>query len=339
MPAFEIEFQARTSRFLVAAPNAGAVERWRAQRGLAFEIHEASADIAAERAPDLVLDENGQPNRPAEAIEAEWLVRLQPWRTTPLKTALRRLTGGLLYVLFASLFVTLFIVFPRGQRESGLLPPTYLSLISLVLFGWLLRRLTGAYQLDRAAVKLLGVCPALALGWLAFSALCPVGWSIPHPLQPYAVVRKLADDGTVKEDEIYRRTAPIVRSLEEPLGYTARMPDAHQHVLGYRYSARYGVLLREFLGEDEGKPNLHYECRPPLSLGFCPRVSCELFAFTAINLFPLLALYALLLHSRERKQTLAEALRNPWPPERLSLPHCLWLAPPFVLGLAPLVYP
>jgi hypothetical protein len=200
-----------------------------------------------------------------------------------------------------------------------------------------LRRLTGAYQLDRAQPKLWGVCPALALGWLAFSAVCPIGWSIPHPLQPYAVVRKMAEDGSVKEDEIYRRTAPIVEKLLQ----ARLMPrdDARQGLRGYRYSARYGVLLREYLGEDEGKPNLTYECRPPVSLTFCPRVSCEIFAFTAIHAFPLLLLYTAVMHCRERQQTLAQGLRSAWPPERVSMLQGFWLLPPLVIGLAPLAFP
>jgi hypothetical protein len=143
----------------------------------------------------------------------------------------------------------------------------------------------------------------------------------------YAAVRHVRHDGIVESDEIYFRWAPVVRMLETEGSKTSEK-GGWFGIERYLYSPRFGMVLDKRLGEGSGSPNMGYEVYGLAAWLFGIRAACEQFAFFAINLTPLLFLYAL--YCDHKKKPLSQSVS--------VIPvRALFLLGPFCLGLTPLL--
>lgn len=150
-----------------------------------------------------------------------------------------------------------------------------------------------------------------------------------HPMNRFAAVRHLSAEGIIESDNVYLRSAPVVRMLESK-GSKKSTQGGTFEIERYLYSPRIGVLLGKLLGDGEGSPDLGYEINGLPAWFFGVRVACEQFVFFAINLTPLLLAYCGYRHWKKK-------------PQRDSLnfdpKSTLFLTGPFVLGLIPFISP
>jgi len=147
-----------------------------------------------------------------------------------------------------------------------------------------------------------------------------------HPMHRYAGVRQVTPDGFVETDEIFLRTAPVVRMLEEH-GSRKSEDEGWFGIERYMYSVRFGLLLGRSLGYGEGEIVMDYEDYglPAWLLGI--RAVCEEFTFFAINLSPILLGYGIYCEYKKKPPKYSLAIK----PVR-----SLFMLAPFCLGSFPI---
>ena len=200
---------------------------------------------------------------------------------------------------------------------------------SILLPKW--RAIVGLLFLFGAAVAIFAAKNRSVLGLGAAAGFLLVIVSLffewAHPVYRYAAVRRVDPDGYVKSDEIYLRSAPVVRMLEND-GARKSQNGGWFGIERYLYSPRIGMVLGKSLGEGTGSPEFGYEISGFAAWLFGIRAACEEFSFFVINLTPALLIYGL--YCRYRKKPQRQSLT-------LQPARALFLAGPFCLGLTPLI--
>lgn len=165
----------------------------------------------------------------------------------------------------------------------------------------------------------------LAAGF--FLALISLFFTGSHPMHQYAAVRHVTSDGFIESDEVFLRSAPVVKMLESE-GSRKSKRGGSFGIERYLYSPRIGILLGKSLGEGKGSPEIGYELYGLSAWLFGIRVACEQFVFFAINLTPLLVGYGLYCHWKKKS-----------PHDSLAVEpmRALFLTGPFIVGLIPLI--
>jgi hypothetical protein len=215
--------------------------------------------------------------------------------------AAQALTGGLLIYANAP------ILMPKWRAIAGLL---VLLAVTAAVFS----------KSDNRVIS-----EGLAAGF--FLGLISLFFIGTHPMHQYAAVRHVAADGVIKSDEVYRRSAPVVRMLESE-GPRVSKSGGSFGIERFLYSPRIGILLGKSLGEGDGSPDIGYETYGVSAWLFGIRVACEQFAFFAINLFPLLIAYGF--YCQWKSKPLKDSLA-------VEPVKALFLTGPFAIGIIPLI--
>ncbi|TAE86456.1 MAG: hypothetical protein EAZ71_11790 [Verrucomicrobia bacterium] len=229
---------------------------------------------------------------------------------------LQRLLYGLVILFLATQALTIGLLFytdhpiliPKWRAIAGLLA---LLAVTAAVF-----RKNDKGIIDEGLVAL-GFC-------LAFISMFFEG---SHPMHQYAAVRHVTADGFIESDEVYRRSAPVVRMLESE-GSRVSKTGGSFSIERYLYSPRIGILLGKSLGEGKGSPDMGYETFGVSAWLFGIRVACEEFVFFAINLSPLLFAYGL--YCQWKSKPLKDSLA-------IEPIKALFLTGPFAIGLIPLI--
>ena len=173
-------------------------------------------------------------------------------------------------------------------------------------------------------IGLIQIYTIMVSGWLLF--LISLFFHGSHPMHQYAAIRHVNADNHIESDEIYLRSASVVKMLESKecistIGESIRIER-------YLYSPRIGLLDGKLLGKSTEFPIFRYETSGIPSWLFGVRVACEQFAFFALNLWPLFIAYGLFCQWKEKP-----------PNESLALDplSALFLTGPFAIGLIPLI--
>ena len=171
----------------------------------------------------------------------------------------------------------------------------------------------------------------LGIGLMSGFALGLIGLSFggPHPMRGYATVRHINSDGFIESDEVYLRSAPVVKMLEKE-GPRTSFDGGLFRIEGYLYSPRIGLVLGASLGEGRGSPDFGYELNGIAAWLFGVRAACEAFAFSSVNFTPAILAYALYCHYKKKPPNHSLAIQ----PLR-----ALFLLAPFCLGLIPILGP
>ena len=160
-----------------------------------------------------------------------------------------------------------------------------------------------------------------------FLLLVSVLFEWPLPTYRYAAVRHVDSDGYIRSDEIYLRSAPVVKMLEREGSRTS--PEGGWFgIERYLYSPRIGLVLGKSLGDGNGSPAMDYEVDGFTAWLFGIRAACEEFAILAINFTPALLLYGAYCH--HKRKPLRDSLA-------LEPSRAMFLIGPFCLGLVPLL--
>ena len=166
-----------------------------------------------------------------------------------------------------------------------------------------------------------GLAAGLILAWVS---LFFTGY---HPMSTYVAVRHVTPDGFIESDEVFKRTAPVVQTLESK-GSRKSAEGGSFGIERYLYSPRIGILLGKSLGDGDGSPDIGYEVYGFAAWLFGIRVACEQFGFYAMNLTPLLCAYGG--YCYWKKKPLKTSLD-------LDPIRVLFLTGPLVVGLLPLI--
>jgi hypothetical protein len=228
---------------------------------------------------------------------------------------LKRLIYGFVILFLATQALTILLLL---YTDDPILIPKWRAIAGLLV---LLGVSTAVFQKNDKRI----IGEGLAVGvFLALISLFFVG---SHPMHQYAAIRHVSSDGFIESDEVYFRSAPVVRVLESE-GSRVSKGGGSFGIERCLYSPRIGILLGKSLGEGTGSPDIGYETFGISAWLFGVRVACEQFAFFAINLAPLLIAYGLYCQWKKKP-----------PKDSLALDpvRALFLTGPFVVGLIPLI--
>jgi len=167
----------------------------------------------------------------------------------------------------------------------------------------------------------------VGFGFILWLLLMPLFMILPHPMNQYAAVREYDSSRLIEFDEIYMRSAPIVRELEAK-GFKRTREGRSLVIEGYLYSPRIGMLAGKIVGAGYGAPELADEGRGIAAWLFGVRAACEQFAFLAINLTPLIFAFAVYRIWRNKDTSdlpIIEPIRG------------LFFLGPFAIGIIPLI--
>jgi hypothetical protein len=227
---------------------------------------------------------------------------------------LQRLLYGLVILFLGAQALTIVLLW---HTDHSILIPKWRAIAGLLA---LLAVTAAVFHKDN---KLL-VAGLASFFVLAFIGLFFMG---SHPMHHYAAVRHVDSDGFIESDEVYFRSAPVVRMLESE-GSRVSKSGGSFGIERYLYSPRIGIFLGKSLGEGKGSPDIAYETFGIPAWLFGIRVACEQFTFFAINLAPLLIAYGLYCQWKKKP-----------PKDSLALDpvRAFFLAGPFAIGLIPLI--
>ena len=229
---------------------------------------------------------------------------------------LKRLIYGLVILFLTTQALTIFMLL---NNDDSYLIPKWRSIMGLLL---LLGVSTAFFQKNEK--RTFGEVMAAGMILALISLFFIMG---SHPMNQYAAIRHVNSDGFIESDEVYLRSAPVVKMLESE-GPRLSEAGGSFEIERYLYSPRIGILLGKSLGEGTGYPDIGYETFGISAWLFGVRIACEEFAFFAINLAPLLIAYGL--YCQWKKEP---------PKDSLTLDHvrALFLIGPFILGLLPII--
>jgi hypothetical protein len=240
---------------------------------------------------------------------------------------LQRLLYGIVILFLAAQALTIGLLFftdhpiliPKWRAIAGLLA---LLAVTAVVFHKNDKEIIGAGLYSVFGLQLSSLVPlGVGLG------LISLFFEGSHPMYQYAAIRHVTADGFIESDEVYHRSAPVIKMLESE-GSRISKSGGSFGIERYLFSPRIGILLQKSLGEGKGSPDMRYELYGISAWLFGVRVACEQFTFFAINLSPLLIFYGLYCQWKKKP-----------PKDSLALEpvRALFLTGPFGVGLIPLI--
>jgi hypothetical protein len=228
---------------------------------------------------------------------------------------IQRLIYGLVVIFLASQTLTIGLLFTSG--DSILMPKTEALLGLLALFA------ISVFVFKKDDNNIIGI--SVSAGFLLL--IISLFFDGPYPMHQYAAVRHINQNGFISSDEVYLRSAPVVKMLESEGARTSKDGGSFG-IERYLYSPRIGILLGKSLGDGDGSPDLGYETSGVSAWLFGVRVACEQFTFYAINLCPLIVAWGA--YRQWKKKPLRDSLT-------IDPMKALFLTGPFAIGLIPLI--